>query len=68
MKVSLTPLQDQVVKLWDTRKLTSPGEMQPLHVYEGHKEPVGGLAVHGSDVISWAGSSLGLISLQVSQC
>lgn len=61
-------LQDQAIKLWDIRKLMSPGDMLPLHIYEGLKEPVGGLAVHGSDVISWAGSSLGLISLQVSKC
>ena len=58
-------LQDQAVKLWDARKLASPGEIQPLQIYEGHKEPVGGLTVHGNDVISWAGSSMGLISLQV---
>ena len=63
--VPVMSLQDQTVKLWDTRRLTSPGAMQPLHTYEGHKETVGGLAVHGNDVISWAGSSLGLISLQV---
>ena len=59
-------LQDQTIKLWDMRMLSAPGKAQGLHIYEGHKEPVGGLAVHRKDVISWAGSCIGLLSMQVS--
>ena len=59
-------LQDQTIKLWDTRMLSAPGKAQGLHIYEGHKEPVGGLAVHREDVISWAGNCIGLLSMQVS--
>lgn len=58
-------LQDQTIKLWDARMLTAAGTMQRPHIFEGHKEPVGGLAVHGKDVISWAGDCMGLFSLQV---
>ena len=58
-------LQDQTIKLWDTRKLSAPGKGQGLHIYEGHKEHVAGLAVHCKDVISWAGSCIGLLSIQV---
>ena len=59
-------LQDQTIKLWDMRMLSGSGRSQGLHIYEGHKEPVGGLAVHRKDVISWAGSCIGLLSMQVS--
>ena len=59
-------LQDQTIKLWDMRMLSDSGRSQGLHIYEGHKEPVGGLAVHHRDVISWAGSCIGLLSMQVS--
>ncbi len=58
-------LQDQTVRLWDLRKLSAHGEVQAPVTYKGHKEPLGGLAVHGNDVISWAGSCIGLISLSV---
>lgn len=53
------------MRLWDLRKLSAHGEVQAPMTYEGHKEPLGGLAVHGNDVISWAGSCIGLISLNV---
>ena len=53
------------MRLWDLRKLSAHGEVQAPMIYEGHKEPLGGLAVHGNDVISWAGSCIGLISLNV---
>ena len=46
--------------------LSAPGRAQGLHIYEGHKEPVGGLAVNRNNVISWAGNCIGLLSLQVS--
>lgn len=35
-----------------------------LHTFTGHSEGVGGLAVHGQDVLAYSGAYLGVFSIQ----
>eukprot|EP00884_Botryococcus_braunii_P002444 jgi/Botrbrau1/121/Bobra.0022s0107.1 len=66
----LTASQDNAIKLWDLRmdaahvgagQVGAPGL---LHTFTGHTEGVGGLAVHGQDVLAYSGAYLGVFSLQ----
>ena len=60
-------LQDPLLKVWDLRKLHSPqstGLPSLLHAFKGHREAIGGVALHGEDVVSFAGPNIGVCSLQ----
>ena len=58
------------MKLWDLRMLDERqsallGVPRCLKSFQGHREAIGGLAVHGPDAVSFAGPYLGVLSLQV---
>ncbi len=63
-------MQDESLRLWDVRMAAQSGlggsAPACLHVFEGHREAVAGVAVHGLDAVSFAGLSLGVFSLQAS--
>ena len=60
-------MQDESLRLWDVRMAVTGhfgGAPACLHAFEGHKEAVAGVAVHGLDAMSFAGQHLGVFSLQ----
>ena len=57
--------QDGTLKVWDLRTLgSSDMALQPLITFRGHRHAVVAIAQHGPDVLSIAGSRLGVVSLQ----
>ncbi|KAL2641267.1 hypothetical protein R1flu_008854 [Riccia fluitans] len=51
---------DKTLSLWDLRRSVSPERLQ---VYRGHKRGIAGFAMKGRDILSAAGSKIGLSSL-----
>lgn len=62
-------MQDETLRLWDMRAcIQGSGDgatPRCLHAFRGHREGVAGVAVRGADAVSYAGQSLGVLSLQV---
>ena len=61
----LSTEQDPLLKLWDLRKptansLASTGQPSLLAAFQGPREGIGGVAVHGDDAICYAGPHIGV--------